>query len=86
MRKREFSFDRIFEGNSDLGKSPLFEQLLQATARLDGKAMRLPELDSNSGTRNVSFWPGPRLFDMAACWGDPEHATQLAARLPPSDE
>jgi hypothetical protein len=58
MRKREFSFDRIFEGNSDLGKSPLFEQLLQATARLDGKAMRLPELDSNSGTRNVSFWPG----------------------------
>jgi hypothetical protein len=27
-----------------------------------------------------------RLFDMAACWGDPEHATQLTGHLPSSDE
>jgi hypothetical protein len=81
MRKREFSFDRIFEGNSDLGKSPLFEQLLQATARLDGK------VDSNSGTRNVSFWPGHvATVRHGRLLGDPEHATQLAGRLPPSDE
>src|ERR1700674_5296917 len=44
-------------GSGDL--SPFFEQLFQATARLYGALMRLPERDSNSGTRNVSSWPDP---------------------------